>query len=188
MGLLIVGLLLFLGIHLAKVVAPAKRAQFIAARGENAWKGMYSVLSIGSFALLIWGYGLARGDAGQLYDAAPYGRSLLLLAMPLALVLLLASQIPAGYIKRAVRHPMLLAVVIWSAAHLTGNGDAASVLLFGGFFVWSFVTLIDNYRRPWVEPAKVAIWADLVSVVVGLGATVAFISFAHEWLIGVGIV
>ncbi|EFL90962.1 NnrU family protein [Ahrensia sp. R2A130] len=188
MIVLIIGLVLFLGVHFAKVIAPAKRAAVIADKGDGPWKGIYSVVSIIGLGLLIWGYGLARGEAGQLYDAAPYGRSLLLLAMPLAFVLLVASQIPAGYIKRAVRHPMVLAVVIWSAAHLTANGDTASVLLFGSFLVWSVVTTFDSYRRPWVAPAKTAIWADLVSVVVGLALTVAFISFAHEWLIGVGIV
>ena len=82
MGILIIGLVLFLGIHFAKVIAPAQRANIIAACGENSWKGVYSILSIIGFALLIWGYGMARGEAGQLYDAAPYGRSLLLLAMP----------------------------------------------------------------------------------------------------------
>lgn len=181
-------MVLFLGVHFARVVAPQKRAVVIARRGEGPWKGIYSLVSIAGFVLLIWGYGLARNEAGQIYDPAPYGRSLLLIAMPLAFILVIASQIPAGYIKRAMRHPMLLGVVIWSAAHLTANGDTASVLLFGGFLVWSLVTVIDCYRRPWTSPAQTAIWPDLVAVVGGLVLTIAFVSFLHEWLIGVGIV
>ena len=108
--------------------------------------------------------------------------------MPLAFILVTASQLPAGYIKRAVRHPMLIGVVIWSAAHLTANGDNASVLLFGAFAVWSLVTLINSYRRPWSQPAQTVVWPDIVAVVAGLALTVAFVSFAHEWLSGVGIV
>ena len=60
MTVLILGLLLFLGMHSARVVAEPARQRFIAARGEGTWKGLYTVISLVGFALIIWGYGLAR--------------------------------------------------------------------------------------------------------------------------------
>ena len=52
MGVLVLGLLLFLGMHSVRIVADGTRSGFIAARGEKAWKGLYTLVSIA---------GLARG-------------------------------------------------------------------------------------------------------------------------------
>ena len=188
MALLIVGLVVFLGIHSSRIFASDLRGSLIARFGENGWKGIYSVLSIVSFIVLIVGYGMARQDAGQIYTPPNWGRALALLFMPIAFILLVASQIPGGYIKRVVGHPMLWGVILWSTAHLTANGDTASVTLFGAFMIWSVLDLISCYRRPGGEVSAPKIWADGVAIAVGLIATYVFIAFAHEWLIGVSVV
>src|SRR3954454_15573914 len=54
MTLFIVGLIVFLGIHSVAIVAPAWRDAQVA-RSEGAWKGIYSLVSIASFVLLIYG-------------------------------------------------------------------------------------------------------------------------------------
>ena len=59
---LIVGLVLFLGIHSIRIAAPALRQAQIDQRGLNAWKGIYSVISLIGFVILVWGYGIARQD------------------------------------------------------------------------------------------------------------------------------
>ena len=71
MTVLILGLVLFLGIHSVRVVADGTRSAFIAKRGANAWKGLYTLLSLAGFALLVWGYGLARQQPTVLWAAPP---------------------------------------------------------------------------------------------------------------------
>ena len=53
MGMLILGLVIFLGVHSVRIVADGWRTQIIAQRGAGAWKGLYSLLSIAGFVLLI---------------------------------------------------------------------------------------------------------------------------------------
>ena len=53
MGVLILGLVLFLGVHSVRIVANDWRTQVLAQRGEGAWKGLYSVLSVVGLVLVI---------------------------------------------------------------------------------------------------------------------------------------
>lgn len=187
MIILIIGLVLFIGIHLARVLTPQLRANVIAERGDGPWKGIYSLVSILGFVLLIYGYGVARDNAGEAFAVSSLARTIQLLAMPLALILVVASQIPAGYIKKTIRHPMIVGVLIWAATHLAGNGDWASITLFGVFFVWALLTTISSYRRP-VVPVEANVLYDVISIVVGIGLTWLFLRFLHEWLFNVAIV
>ena len=57
---LIAGLLLFLGVHSVRVVAEDFRTRQLARLGEKRWKGLYTLVSIVGFVLIIWGYGVAR--------------------------------------------------------------------------------------------------------------------------------
>ena len=59
---LVVGLVLFLGIHSVRIAAPAFRQAQIDQRGLNTWKGIYSLVAIIGFVILVWGYGVARLD------------------------------------------------------------------------------------------------------------------------------
>lgn len=186
---LIVGLVLFLGIHSVRIVAPDYRQAQIEARGLNAWKGVYSLVSIIGFVILVWGYGIARQDPVVFWVAPAWMSHVVALLMLPAIILLVASQVPAGRIKAAVKHPMLLGVKIWALAHLLVNGDLASVLLFGGFLAWAVVDRISEKKRlqaglttnPVAGPVK---W-DIIAVVGGVIAYLAFVLKLHEWLIGV---
>jgi len=64
MLVLILGLAIFLGVHSIRIVADGWRGAQIARYGERGWKGWYSVASL---ALIVWGYGLARGSASPLW-------------------------------------------------------------------------------------------------------------------------
>jgi uncharacterized membrane protein len=186
---LAVGLVLFLGIHSVRIVAPEFRAAQIDARGLNAWKGIYSLVAIAGFVILVWGYGIARQDPVVFWIAPSWMSHLVALLMLPAMVLLAASQVPAGRIKASVKHPMLLGVKIWAFAHLLVNGDLASVLLFGGLLAWAVVDRISEKKRlragitsnPVAGPVK---W-DVISIVGGLILYLLFIIVLHKWLIGV---
>ena len=186
---LILGLVLFLGVHSVRIAAPGFRQAQIDARGLNAWKGVYSLAAIAGFIVLVWGYGLARLDPVVFWVAPGWMSHVVALLMIPVMILLVASQVPAGRIKAAVKHPMLLAVKIWALAHLLVNGDLASFLLFGGFLAWAVVDRISEKKRlragissnPVAGPVK---W-DIIAVAGGLVVYMLFILFLHQWLIGV---
>ncbi len=185
MIILILGLIIFLGVHSVRIFAADWRDAQIAARGENAWKGLYSIAAIIGLIVVIYGYGAARETATSFYSPPAWGRSVLHVAMPISLVLFVASQLPMGHLKKRFGHPMLWGIIIWSAAHLLANGDTASVLLFAGFFVWSVVDLMSARQRPQSESEAAKVWPDLAALIIGFGLTGIFVAFLHQWLIGV---
>jgi uncharacterized membrane protein len=187
MSLLILGLVLFLGIHSVSILAPGWRDAQAARLGEMPWKGVYAVVSIVGFALLVYGYGLARQAPVVLYTPPKGLRHAALLLMLPVFVLLLAAYLP-GRIKTATKHPMLLATKLWATAHLLANGTLADVLLFGGFLAWAVADRISLKRRaprplPGMGPPRVL--NDVIALVAGLGLYVLFVVWAHAWLIGV---
>ena len=187
MTLLILGLALFLGIHSVSIVAPAWRDAQVARRGEAAWKGLYSLVSIAGFVLLIYGYGLARQSPVVLYAPPTALRHIALLLMLPSFPLLFAAYLP-GRIKSAVRHPMLVAIKLWAVAHLLANGTLHDVVLFGGFLAWAVADRIAVKRRTVaraVRGAPPSPLNDVIAVVGGLGVYAVFVLWAHLRLIGV---
>lgn len=69
MTMLLLGLVLFLGVHSTRIFAEGWRTQMRKQLGENGWKGLYSLLSIAGFALLVWGYGQAGLEPVLLFGA-----------------------------------------------------------------------------------------------------------------------
>ena len=187
MSLLVLGLILFLGIHSVSIVAPAWRDAQVARLGERVWKGMYALASLVGLILLVYGYGLARQTPFVLYTPPTAMRHVALLLMLPVFPLLFAAYLP-GRIQRTARHPMLLAVKLWAASHLLANGTLADVLLFGGFLVWAVADRISVMHRPVqhrVPGAPPGALNDLVALAVGLTAYVVFLFWGHAWLIGV---
>ncbi|HZT56649.1 MAG TPA: NnrU family protein [Burkholderiaceae bacterium] len=186
MTLFIIGLVLFLGVHSVAIVAPAWRdAQ--AARSPGAWKGVYTLISIAGFALLIYGYGLARQSAVVVWTPPTAMRHIALLLMLPVFPLLLAAYLP-GRIKTAAKHPMLLAVKFWALAHLLANGTLTDVILFGAFLAWAVFDRIAVSKRavPRAIPgAPAAAINDAIALVGGLAIYALFVLWAHRWLIGV---
>jgi uncharacterized membrane protein len=171
MTMLVAGMILFFGPHLLRVVAPGLRAGLIDRLGPLGFKGLYSVLSIAGFVLLVIGYSSVRWTSPALWGPPSAGmRMAVALGMIPALVVFLAAYLP-GRIRASVRHPMTAATAAWAALHLLVNGRVADVLLFGGLLAWSLVVAFDSYRRPWRPPAKAPSLAwDGAAVLAGLGA------------------
>lgn len=182
---LILGIVLFLGIHSLRMVAPRWRDDFLARRGEGAWKGLYSIISVVGLILLIWGYGQARMSAIVIYQPPFWIAHLSALLMWISLVILMASQLPAGRMKQLLKHPMVTAVIIWALAHLAANGDLASVLLFGSFLIWGVWNRIAVSRRPAPVFAKVSILWDIAAGIIGSALFVWFVAQLHEYLFGI---
>lgn len=185
---LLFGLTLFLGAHSLRIFADDWRARTIGRIGDGPWKGIYSLLSIAGFALLVWGYGQARLDGTTLYVPPAFLRHISGLLMLLSLILLAAAYVPANHIKAAVGHPMLVGVKVWAFAHLLSNGRVADLLLFGAFLVWAILDFRVSRRRDraagTVYPAGRAS-RTLLAVAAGSAAWAAFMFGLHLWLIGV---
>ena len=94
MLLLILGLILFLGVHSTRLFAPEWRAKQIAAKGLMAWKGVYALVSIVGLVLIIYGYGQARLDPTWLWVSPVWTRHLAALLTIPAFILLAATYIP----------------------------------------------------------------------------------------------
>ncbi len=182
---LILGLVTFLGIHSISIVAPAARDRWAAALGANAWRGVYSLVSIVGFVLLVYGYGLARQSPLVLYTPPPWLRHVAWLLMVPVFPLLIAAYLP-GRIKTTLKHPMLVAVKTWALAHLLANGMLADVLLFGGFLAWAVADRISLKRRVLrpVVGAPATPWNDVIAVVGGLALYAVTIFWLHRVLIG----
>lgn len=187
---LILGLVIFLGVHSVSIVAPAARERWLAQMGEGGWKGLYSLLSFVGLALIIWGYGQARLDPVQLYTPPTALRHLSALLMLPVFPLLLAPYLP-GRLKTLTRHPMLVATKLWALAHLLANGTLADVLLFGGFLAWAVADRVSVKRRERAGLARTVPGLpasglnDLIAIVAGLGLYLMFVFWAHAWLFGV---
>jgi uncharacterized membrane protein len=185
---LILGLLIFLGSHSVRIFAESWRGERVAAMGLNAWKGVYSIVSIAGFVLIVWGYGVARGAPVIVYSPPVWTKHLAALLTIPAFILLAAAYVPGTRIKRAVGHPMVAGVKAWAFAHLLANGTLADVVLFGAFLVWAIADYIAARRRDRAAGTVYVvgpITRDVAAVVVGLLAWAAFAFWLHAALIGV---
>ena len=188
MPYLILGLVIFLGTHSVRIVADDWRTRTRARIGEQTFKGLYSVLSLIGFALIVWGFGMARENPIQLWQPPIATRHVAALFNVLAFVLLAASKVPGNAIKARVHHPMVLGVKTWAFAHLISNGNLAHVVLFGSFLVWAVVDYISSRRRDRTQgiqyPAGTA-GATLLTVVAGVVVAGVFALWLHGLLIGI---
>ena len=188
MTLLILGLVLFLGVHSVRIVADGWRTRMRQRLGEGGWKGLYSLLSLAGLALVIWGVGLARQDPVALWTppvAMRHVASLLTLA---AFVLLAAAYVPRNALKARLHHPMVLAVKVWALAHLLSNGNLADVLLFGGFLLWAVLDFRAARQRDRAQGTRYpsgTLAGTAAAVVLGSVAWAVFAFWGHALLIGV---
>ncbi len=114
-----------------------------------------------------------------------------------------------GAIIAITRHPVLWGFLIWAAGHIVANGDVRSVILFGGFALFSiggFFMLEKRARRrlgdDWPATSKgTSVWPlaavlkgevaphiDLAMIVAALATaaiTALLLAGGHEALFGV---
>ena len=190
MSILVIGLIIFLGLHSVRIFAEGWRAEKKAQMGEGAWKGLYSVASLIGLALIVWGYGLARQQPVVLWVPPVATRHIAALLMLFAFILLAAAYVPGNAIKSKLRHPMTLSVKTWALAHLLANGNLADVVLFGSFLIWAVLCFIAARKRDraavTVYPAGKAV-PTVITIVIGLVAYGVFAAVLHKWLIGVAV-
>jgi uncharacterized membrane protein len=137
------------------------RGAAVKALGVWPWRAVYSLVAFATLGWMIWAYGHA-GRGEPLWTPL---RHLPLLVMPVAFVLvacgyyrnptavgaekLLKSAEPARGMIRITRHPLMWAVMLWSAAHLAARADARAIVFFGGLLAVAALgtILMDRKKR-----------------------------------------
>jgi uncharacterized membrane protein len=188
MAYLIFGLILFLGIHSVRIVANDWRTRTIARVGEQSFKGIYSVISLIGFVLIVWGFGVARETPTQVWLPPAGMRHAAALLNVLAFIFLVAAYVPANGIKARMHHPMVLGVKTWAFAHLISNGNLAHMVLFGSFLAWAVLDFISSRRRDRTQgiqyPAG-TLGGTVKCVVLGGVVAIVFALWLHGLLIGI---
>ncbi len=183
----IIGLVVFLGAHVF-VSMRGHRAALIAKLGEGPYKGLFSLVSV--VGLVLIGYGFARYRAEgliPLWYPPAWTRHIVEAAMWPASIALVAAYIP-GDIKRVLKHPLLVAVKIWAAAHLCANGDLGGIILFGSVLAWAVYDRITLKRRSDAGSPPIPVGGrrnDIIAIVVGTIVYLALGFVFHPIVIGV---
>lgn len=185
MTIFLIGLIGFLGIHSVHALLPGVRQSAINALGANPWKGVYSLITLVFFVLMVMGYRDAQA-ATIYFGEPPQGlKHINSLLIPIALILFFAGSLPGGYIQKTLKHPQLVGVKLWALGHLLVNWDLTSFLFFGGFLAWAVLVRISIKRRPATEPKPPSPLWDGLAVIAGVGVTGWMIMGGHAYLFNV---
>lgn len=167
MELLTVGCFSFLAIHLGVSGTPL-RALLQNLLGEPAYLGVYSLLSLGSLGVMIYGYAEVPHADFVWYPsvwAYQVAKVLMLLSLvtivigalvknPTAVMSEQALDHDVSGLLKITRHPVQWGILLFSCGHLLANGDVASILFFGTFVFLSFFGMLsmDQRRRQETDP------------------------------------
>jgi uncharacterized membrane protein len=215
----------FVGGHFLLSWIPLRSA-LVARLGEGRFAAAYSILMVLALVWVVAAYRAAPPHV--LWDLGRWAKVVALMVMPFALVLLVLGVVgrnPTGVAGDATfkqhaapvhgaatitRHPFLSGAALLAIAHLLANGDAASVILFGGIGILAVggMAAIDHKRafklgeswKPFsAQTSRIpfgAVMAGRVKVDwTGIGwarpaigvALYVVLLFTHRWLFGVAV-
>jgi uncharacterized membrane protein len=185
MTFLILGLLIWSGLHLFPALGVQMRASLIERIGEGSYKGLFALSLVGAITLMVMGW--KSTDPVAVYGPPEWGRWVADVGMFVSLVLFMGSNVPSN-IKRFVRHPQLTGVLVWGVSHLFANGDLRSLVLFGGLAIWAVVEIASLNQRDgaYEKPEPLPLVAEMKPLVAGV-ITYVVLAFAHPYLSGVSI-
>lgn len=144
----------FILIHVG-VSATGVRSAIVSRIGVNPYRGIFSLVSLGLLAWMIYGYAKMRADPFDPLNADMWSPPEWLHWPAILLIFLgfmigvtglftpgptlagfeassLAKEEPARGVLRITRHPFLWGVAFWAAGHALLNGERSAVMLFGG--------------------------------------------------------
>jgi uncharacterized membrane protein len=189
--MLVVGLVIFLGTHMLRVITPAWRERMIVQLGVLTWRILISIASLVGLVLLIWGFAQARLTSPMLW-VPPYGmRHVAALLTLIAFILLASFFIPRNAISVYSRYPVTLSVAVWAVAHLLANGRLVDIVLFGSCVLWAYWEVVtlrkgnsDNLKSKSPTVLNYTIGATVLTLGVGVVAWAVFLFWFHLRLIG----
>jgi len=179
---LVAGVLLWALTHLVPALLPGLRTRLVSRLGENAYKGIFALLTVLAIYLIISGWKMTVPEF--VYLPPVWGRHVTVLLVLIAFILFFAPY-PPNNIRRLLRHPQLTGVAVWGVGHLFANGEGRSIVLFAGMAAWAVIEMVLINRREgaWSRPDAVPLKNDMF-LVVGAAAVYAGVAAAHQWLFG----
>ena len=179
---LVLGVLVWSAFHLLPSAGVSARSRLLNRMGEPAYKGTFALAIVLSVVLIVIGW--RSTTPVWVYAGPAWGRWVTNLGMCAALVLFAASVLPTN-LKRVVRHPQLIGVATWAAAHLLSNGEQRSVILFGGIELWALLAIAFINRRDgaWEKPEPQPMTAELKLAALAIVAFAALF-FLHPYFAG----
>jgi uncharacterized membrane protein len=192
MGLLvmIVGLVLFLGVHTLTTQRDL-RARLIKEMGDSGYKVAYTLASLAGLVLIVWGFAHYRASGWVEVWSPPRALKHLNIALMLPAVILVVAAYLRGRIYTAVKHPMLAGVKLWAFGHLLANGDLGGIILFGSFLAWAVFDRISLKHRADAGGPPIPVGGvgnDLIAVAVGIVVYLALAFAFHPVVIGVPVI
>ena len=188
MTLLVLGIVIFFGVHSVRVFADEWRSRQIAARGEQTWKMLYSIASVVGIVVLGWGFAQTRKAPIALWTPPHWTYPITAALVLVSFVLFAAAYVRGNRIKATIGHPQSAGVKTWAFAHLLSNGNLGDVLLFGAFFVWAILAFAAARKRDRIAGTTYPVGPvakDVTTVVAGVVAWLVFGFWLHAWLFGV---
>lgn len=191
---------------------PAVKSRIVAKTGALGFTLLYSALSIAALTWIVIAAG--RAPFVEIWGWAAWQNHVPITGMLLAtLIVSLAFSQPnplsfGGWgndrfdpqncgIIGWLRHPLLVALLIWSATHMVPNGNLAHVIVFGLFAAFSLLGMkvIDRRARRILGADRWQTLSNtrrrlsitrrgLTRLAVGVLIYLTLL-FGHEWLIGV---
>lgn len=190
MGLLITGIVIFLGAHLVVMFAPRLRASLSGSLGEGPYKGVFSLVSLVGLALMIYGFYTTRGTlegADYLYTPAPWTRHAAMTLVLLGFIFVGASH-GKSYLKRWLKQPMSIGIGLWAVAHLLANGDRPGVVMFAAILALAVIDIILSTARGKVPTHEPRLRSDVIAVIVGIVLYAIFLFVFHPYVLNLPIV
>jgi len=179
MAIVLAGSILFIVTHFGLSSTPL-RAVLVRAMGDKGFMIFYSLVSLATFGVMVYGYVVYQADVyywtyGMVQSAI--ARTLMLLSL-LLLVMGLMKQSPISMMPKAgadwqasgvlkiTRHPVMWAMLLWGLSHLLVNGDPGSIVLFGTFVLVAGMgtVLMDNRHKASGQPHIGAVFSQTSNV------------------------
>jgi uncharacterized membrane protein len=186
LAIMVLGLAVFLGAHVF-VIFRARRAAAVARLGEGPYKGLFALVSLVGFAILVYGFARYRAEGLiPVWSPPAWTRHVTAALVWPAAVVATAAYI-RGDIYRKLKHPLLAGVKLWAVAHLIANGDLGGIILFGSILAWAVFDRISLKRRsdPGAPPIPTGGRInDVIAVVVGTLIYLALGLWFHPTVIG----
>lgn len=182
MSILVTGLIIFFSIHVFS--STRYRPVLVGRMGEKRYKGSYALLALLGLVLII--YGKSQAPFVAVWYPPLWTRYIVFSIMPIALLCLAMPDLPNN-LRRFIPHPMMTGILLWASAHLTANGDLASMLIFGCFLLYAVYTLMPgNMYKPAKETPRVPWYRDVILIAIVVVATALVIRF-HRYVSGVAL-
>ncbi|TYL47407.1 NnrU family protein [Marinomonas sp. IMCC 4694] len=191
MLVLVIGLVIFFGVHSIGMFAPKWRERAMAREGSLRWKLRFGMITLIATGFIIMGYMQMRVEPVWLWFPPLWTRHASALMMLVALFFVGSAFIPNSTMKNKMGYPLWIAVKIWALAHLLSNGTLADVMVFGGFLVWAIVGFAVYRRRDrkagvvYKTSDKSSLRPNIVSLVFAMVSWIMIAFHLHLALIGV---